>query len=262
MDPKVNYFIVGLFVVILSVSVIFFALWMTFGLNKTVYNHYWVYTSESVSGLSIEAPVKFNGVNVGSVTAISLTPNNPEQVTVEIAVEAGTPVSVDTRALMMSQGITGLTYINLQGGNAHSLPLKCLPGQAFPVIQSSPSLMVRIDATIQNLSESIKDIDKSVSQLLCQENQKNIRDILQSVARLTHAMADHHVALGDSVDMLPLLVKNLSDATASAAQTYSTLNGQLSQGLLMNINNMMVELQANPSMLIRGRASVPPGPGE
>ena len=262
MDPKVNYFVVGLFVVILGASVVFFTLWMMFGVDKQVYKEYLIYVTESVSGLSVEAPVKFNGVDVGSVTDINLLPNNPEVVTVKVSVKANTPVSSDTRATMMSQGITGLTFVSLKGGSAKSPKLTKLPGQDLPIIQSSPSLMVRLDATIQNLTSSLTQIDEHVNYLLRKENQDNITEILRSVASMSKTMAAHQDALALSLDAMPLMVKNLSDLTSSAAQAYSNLNGQLSQGLLLGLNNVVVDLQSNPSMLIRGRTPQPLGPGE
>lgn len=262
MDPKVNYFVVGLFVIILSVSIVFFTLWMTFGINKEVYENYCIYLTESVAGLTVEAPVKFNGVDVGTVQSIKLTPHKPEQVTVTIKVEADTPITADTRATLKSQGITGLTFVSLKGGNSTSPKLKALAGQDLPVILSAPSLMVRLDSTIQNLTNSLGKIDEHINYLLRQENQDNITEILRSVASVTKSMAKHQESLELTLDAMPLLVNNLSDLTSSAAQAYSNLNGQLSQGLLLNLNNVVSDLQSDPSMLIRGRAPLPLGPGE
>ena len=122
--------------------------------------------------------------------------------------------------------------------------------------------MVRLDATIQNLTSSLTQIDEHVNYLLRKENQDNITEILRSVASMSKTMAAHQDALALSLDAMPLMVKNLSDLTSSAAQAYSNLNGQLSQGLLLGLNNVVVDLQSNPSMLIRGRTPQPLGPGE
>lgn len=261
MDPKVNYFIVGLFVVVLSASVVLFSLWMIFGFNEQSYNNYLIYVSESVSGLNIEAPVKFNGVNVGTVKNISLTPDKPDQVTVEIAVQTGTPISVDTRATMMSQGITGLTFINLKGGNAKSPLLKATDGH-LPVIQSAPSLLVRLDSTINNLSVALMEIDHNLVRLLGKENQDNFSTILRSLATVTSGMATHQTDINASLAAAPLMMNNLAQASASATQTFNDLNSQLSQGLLPNLTRLTSELQVDPAMLIRGRKSPVLGPGE
>lgn len=262
MDPKVNYFIVGLFVVILSVSAVLFSLWMIFGFNQQSYREYLIYVSESVSGLNVEAPVKFNGVSVGTVKSIYLTPHNPQQVTVDISVQTGTPITVDTRATMMSQGITGLTFINLKGGSATSPLLKAKPGQTYPVIQSAPSLLVRVDTTLNNLTASLTRLDEGLSRILSVKNQENITTIIQSLAVMTHGLASHQTEINASLATLPLLLQNLNDASVSAVQAFNDMNGQLSQNLLPSLNNLSSELQADPAMLLRGRQNQAFGPGE
>lgn len=261
MDPKVNYFIVGLFVVVLSALTILFSLWMVLGFNQQTYSDYLIYVTESVSGLNVEAPVKFNGVEVGTVKHISLTPNNPGQVTVEIAVQTGTPISVDTRATMMSQGITGLTFINLKGGNAQSALLKAKSGQ-LPVIVSAPSLLVRLDTTINNLSLALLEIDRSLIQVLGKENQQNFSKILRSLATVTSGMAAHQNDINASLMATPIAMNNMSQASISITRTLTDLNSQLSQGLLPNLTQLTTELQTDPAMLIRGRQNPVLGPGE
>lgn len=261
MDPKVNYFIVGVFVVVFSALAILFSLWMVLGFNQQTYDDYLIYVSESVSGLNVEAPVKFNGVEVGSVKRISLTPNNPGQVTVEIAVQTGTPISVDTRATMMSQGITGLTFINLKGGDAHSTLLKANNGH-LPVIVSTPSLLVRLDTTINDLSLALLEIDKSLMQVLGKENQQNLAKILRSLASVTTAMADHQSDIKATLAATPIAMNSVSQASGSITRVLSDLNSQLTQGLLPNLNQLTTELQTDPAMLIRGRQHPVLGPGE
>ena len=41
--------------------------------------------------MNVNAPVKYNGVDVGKVRAISLDPANPERVQLLFAIERGTP---------------------------------------------------------------------------------------------------------------------------------------------------------------------------
>jgi phospholipid/cholesterol/gamma-HCH transport system substrate-binding protein len=59
---------------------------------------------ESVSGLYVNAPVKFRGVEVGRVNALGLRPDNPQQVRITLAIESGVPITVDTVATLAFQG--------------------------------------------------------------------------------------------------------------------------------------------------------------
>ena len=73
---------------------------------------------ESVAGLNLNAPVKYNGVDVGKVRAIELDHANPNRVNLLFAIERGTPIREDTIAVLKTQGLTGIAYVELSGGAA------------------------------------------------------------------------------------------------------------------------------------------------
>mgnify|MGYP003564474005 CR=1 FL=1 len=75
---------------------------------------YFVSYKESVSGLDIGSAVKMKGVRVGPVETIKVAPDT-ESVRVELALDPGTPITVDNKAVGMSIGITGLKVIELTG---------------------------------------------------------------------------------------------------------------------------------------------------
>ena len=62
MKARANYVLVGLFVLLLGVALIAAILWLTTGGPPKDYDFYIVYSTESVSGLNIDAPVKYKGV--------------------------------------------------------------------------------------------------------------------------------------------------------------------------------------------------------
>ncbi len=76
--------IVGLFVVILTIAIVSIALWLTQNLQEKPYISYLVYMNESVAGLSIQAPVKYNGVDVGYVGNMKINLKNPQQVILQL----------------------------------------------------------------------------------------------------------------------------------------------------------------------------------
>jgi ABC-type transport system involved in resistance to organic solvents, periplasmic component len=117
MEAKVNFTLVGLFVLVLAVGLIGGVLW--FGSDKQFgkqYETYLVYEDESVSGLNLNAPVKYRGVDVGSVGKIELDADDSERVRLSLNIELGTPVKEDTVAVLRTQGLTGIAYVDLMGG--------------------------------------------------------------------------------------------------------------------------------------------------
>ena len=85
----------------LGAILIFAVLWLASGgtLQKK-YDLYLAIVAESVAGLNLNAPVKYNGVDVGKVQNIQLDPENPERVELLFAIERGTPIKVDTVAVL------------------------------------------------------------------------------------------------------------------------------------------------------------------
>ncbi|MDP2786291.1 MAG: MCE family protein, partial [Sulfurimicrobium sp.] len=62
METKVNYTIVGLFVILLFAALVAGILWLSGGAQyRKTYDTYLAYMNESVSGLNLNAPVKYRG---------------------------------------------------------------------------------------------------------------------------------------------------------------------------------------------------------
>lgn len=112
-------------------------------------DRYTIRTGESVSGLRAGAPVEVHGVVVGQITDVTLG-RGVEPVTIEVEVRAGTPIPSDARAIMRMKGVTGLQYIDIDGGDFQG-PLR-EPGDVIP---SQPSALSAItDGGTQLVAES------------------------------------------------------------------------------------------------------------
>lgn len=112
MEPRVNYALVGLFVLVLTSVFLVFTLWLV-GVGPTAdYRTYAVYPPESVAGITAESLVKFQGVDVGKVREASIEagvvagiPTGAIEAGVEVEAgtatpvrEAGTPASIEAGA--------------------------------------------------------------------------------------------------------------------------------------------------------------------
>ena len=111
MEPKVNYTLVGLFIALLGAASVTGVLWLSQTDYRGVYYRYYTFMDESVSGLSRDSYVKYQGVEVGRVKEIALDPKNPEQVRLALDLVRGTPVKEDTVAVLDTQGLTGITTV-------------------------------------------------------------------------------------------------------------------------------------------------------
>lgn len=264
MNPKVNYLAVGAFVILLLLATIFFSLWLAFGLNNAERKIYLIDMAESVSGLTTDSAVKFNGVDVGNVTNIALG-QDPSHVIIKISINANTPISLDTRATLISQGLTGLSYIGLSGGSRESPPLLAKPGQAYPVIQANPSLLLRLDSSLRKLTNSMEKMTNSVDYLLREENQRSVTHILQHLDQVTQVWADRSHDVDQVLSDMPKMMQSIQLGLDSINyQTLPNLNNSL---LIMgstasNFSNVLAELSNNPPTLLESSRKQALGPGE
>ena len=172
METKVNYAIVGAFVLVLGAALIAGALWLASGgtLQKK-YDLYLAILDESVAGLNLNAPVKYNGVDVGKVRDIRLDPANPERVRLVFAIERGTPIKIDTVAVLKTQGLTGIAYVELSGGARDAAPLLAISPEEYPVILTKPSLSARLENVLTSVLAKLDSTSGNINAILSDENQ-------------------------------------------------------------------------------------------
>lgn len=190
MEAKVNFVVVGVFVIVLSTTLIAGVLWLSSGkYYRKNYDIYRTYMSESVSGLNVDAPVRYRGVDVGRVRRIVLAPGNVEQVQVTLDIDRGTPVKVDTVAVLQTQGLTGIAFVELTAGGRDSLPLGALPGEEYPVIKSGPSLMNRLETSLTSLLGSVNRTSDNINAVLDDENRRALHKTLADLQLLSRTLA-------------------------------------------------------------------------
>ena len=223
-SDKTSYMLVGAFVLVLGAAFIWGVLWISAGGTPRSIARYLVYMTESVSGLNVDAPVKYRGVDVGKVEQIDIDPANPELIRLVLQVREGTPISLDTVATLEYQGLTGIASVNLSGGKAGAPPLGALPGEEYPVIRGRPSVFSSLDSTLESLLSNLIETSASLNALLNEENRSNISRSIESLAVLTERIAAQSGQLEAIVGHLEATLKN----TRVASEDFPRLVTQFS----------------------------------
>ena len=185
-----NYAVVGAFVLALGAALVAGALWLTSGGSfGTKYDFYLANEDESVAGLNVNAPVKYNGVDVGKVQGIKLDPVNPERVQLTFAIVRGTPIKVDTVAVIKTQGLTGIAYVELSGGARESALLTATTEGQYPVIRTKPSLSARLENVLTTVLEKLDKTSSNIDALLSDENRDAFKNALADIAIVARTIA-------------------------------------------------------------------------
>lgn len=227
MQSRVNYTVVGIFVIALTVVLFLGIFWLTsVGYGKQ-YRTYLVYVHEDVTGLSVESPVRFNGVKVGYVQSIQLDQHNPKLVRLALSIEPYTPISTSTFAVLNAQGVTGIVYLNLKAETESAPLLVAAPGKRFPVIPSKPSLLMQLSTALPEITTDIQHLSSSISEVLDANNRQSIKDSLRNIATITKTMADNSTDFTETLHSLDNAMANISEASNHLPKTILQLNKTL-----------------------------------
>lgn len=166
METDKHYFIEGLFIIGLTAAAAFFFVWLsTTGHRDDVL--YRIHFNESVSGLALGDPVKFRGVDVGTVKTMALDAADPRRVQVEVRLRKEAPVKTDTKASLKLKGITGVVFIELNGGSPGAKALAAVtPEGQVPEIASEPSSLASVLDQLPKVIEKFSAIEDQTKKVV------------------------------------------------------------------------------------------------
>jgi phospholipid/cholesterol/gamma-HCH transport system substrate-binding protein len=211
----VNYSVVGAFVLVLGAMLVAGVLWLASGgAWQKQYDFYLAILDESVAGLNLNAPVKYNGVDVGNVRDIELDRINPQRVKLLFAIEHGTPIKEDTIAVLKTQGLTGIAYVELSGGAADSPPLRAVAGSRYPEIRTKPSLSARLENVLTSVLAKMDSTSNNINSILSDANQAAFKSALADIATVARTIAARKDTIDAGITHAGQTLQNTSQATA------------------------------------------------
>jgi phospholipid/cholesterol/gamma-HCH transport system substrate-binding protein len=261
------------FALVLLVLAVGGALWYL--LSAARYATYEIETRDAVSGLIADAPVEFHGVDVGAVKRVELT--GPHAVSILLSISNSAPVTTATVATITSRGLatrgfTGYVYISLEDVGADARQLVAPPGRKYPVIPATSSRSVNLDLAISQVNENVQSMTGLLQSAFDEKTLAALKKSLESLERITEALADNTEKLNSLVVNTERASRQLKPLVASSSDTVRALQTQIlpeAHKALSNLDNLSSSLSAfaakinrDPSVLVRGAAPPPPGPGE
>jgi phospholipid/cholesterol/gamma-HCH transport system substrate-binding protein len=214
----VNYTLVGAFVLALGAALIAVVLWLASGgLWQKKFDIYLAIEQESVAGLNLNAPVKYNGVEIGKVKFIELDPQNPQRVNLYLAIEHGSPVKEDTVAVLRTQGLTGIAYVELSGGALNSPLLRTLEGAKFPVIATKDSLAARLENVLTRVLAKLDSTSNNINAILSEANQRAFSSALADIAVVTRTFAARKDTMDGAITHAGQTLDNAARVSAQLA---------------------------------------------
>ena len=202
MYSRVNYTIVGIFVLIFGAGMVWFAFWLAKYDLQQEFDTYRIEMNESVAGLSIDSDVQLRGVEIGSVSKIEINPKNIETVEIYVKIKRGIPIKEDMVAHTQMFGVTGLLSIEIDGGTNAAKTL--VPTDDYiPLIKSKPSFLTRLTGDIYGVGSKIEALLLQSQKLLSDHNIETMGNILDNMEKVTakgEVLEDHAMVTMDHIN--------------------------------------------------------------
>lgn len=277
METKANYVAVGAFVLSCILGLVVALLWLAGAQYTSEFAYYRTYFTGAVTGLGDGTIVRYNGINVGHVSKLTFDPNDPKRVIVDLQVDPNLQIPSDSVASIESEGLTGGTYVEVDGGSKNAPILEHRMFGPYPVIkarqstlqeleQSAPQLVAKLNHIADQLSKVLDDKNvKALSGILADlkttsgtvaarsaDIDKTLRNLATGTGQLNVDLADLHATLGDarvSVSKINRLADD-ADAAVNGADI-----GQLSEqvrSLASSLTKLSNEFEREPTKILFG----------
>ncbi|HEU4646310.1 MAG TPA: hypothetical protein VFS80_12190, partial [Burkholderiales bacterium] len=120
---------------------------------------------------------------------------NPEQVRLLFAIERGTPIKEDTEAVLKTQGLTGIAYVELDGGTLASPPLRASAPGELPVIRTKPSLAARLENVLTTVLAKLDATSENINKILSDDNLASFKSTLADLSAVAGTLAANQSAI-------------------------------------------------------------------
>lgn len=202
-------------------------------LGATHYATYQIYTKDPVSGLMVDAPIEFHGVEVGKVKSVKLL--EPQLVSVVLNVEKGAPVSSATVATIISRGVaargfTGYVYVSLEDAGTGASPLVAQPGEPYPVIRAAAPKTVTLDTAVNQVNANVQAATDLMRSLLDKKTVTALRQSIDNLQQVSKALADNSAKLDSIVataERASRRIEPLLESSQNAVNTVQDVSRQV-----------------------------------
>jgi phospholipid/cholesterol/gamma-HCH transport system substrate-binding protein len=229
MENKSHALVAGLFTIVLLGAAIFIALW--FNRDRVQWVPYEIATTLSVPGLNPQASVRYRGLDIGKVDAITFDPQVTGRILVHISVRPDTPITQSTFATLGYQGVTGIAYVQLDDDGTQPFKMPSSPKQ-IARIEMRPSVFDRLQTRGVAIMEQTEELAKRLNDFLQPQNQQAILDAFGGVQKAAARFETIPRQLQPVLDKVPAM-------TVQAQHTLSAI-----EALSANLNTLTTRLQA------------------
>jgi phospholipid/cholesterol/gamma-HCH transport system substrate-binding protein len=224
METKANYVAVGAFVLACVIGLVVTILWLAGVQYSQEYAYYQANFKGPVTGLGKGTVTRYNGIEVGRITALEFDPSDPSRVIVTMQVQPNLNIRNDSTASIESQGLTGGTYVEISGGTAGAPLLVAQGDQRYPVIRTSQSTFAQLEQTAPQVVAKLNVAASRLNDLLNDDNRRAIAHVLANLDETTEVIARRSADIDATIANANKTMANLDQASQDIKPTLAHLD--------------------------------------
>jgi phospholipid/cholesterol/gamma-HCH transport system substrate-binding protein len=277
MENRAHALAAGIFTILLGVAAAISIWWL--GQSDESTTRYVLETRRNVTGLNVQAQVRFRGIRAGKVQAIEPDAKDPRVILVRIAIDSRYRITRASTAQLGYQGVTGLAYVQIEddGSSAEILSgteeeparialkptlFDTLGEKAGDIVGQISAVSIRLgklldDRNVQNLSRTLDNmavasdglrempaILAAAKEALSERNLRSLRQILAHVETTAGEGAPLAAEMRDLVKTMGSLARRFEQVAGGAGD-------ELTNSTLPRANALMEELAGSSRQLAR-----------
>jgi phospholipid/cholesterol/gamma-HCH transport system substrate-binding protein len=111
-----------------------------------------------------------------------------------------TPIKTDSVATVEMAGITGVAFIQIEGGSQDAPALEVEEGRKFPVIKTKRSGLEALFDEAPKLIQRVIKLTEEATKLLNEGNQSALSETLENIRQLTSVLAGSSTRVAEIID--------------------------------------------------------------
>jgi len=187
MENRSHALAAGIFTIFLGLAAAVGIWWL--GQSDESTTTYILETRRNVTGLNVQAQVRFRGIRAGKVVAIEPDEADPRVILVRVNIDNRFKLTRGSTAQLGYQGVTGLAFVQIEDDGSSSEPLAGKGGETVR-IALRPTLFDTLDEKAGEIVSQISTVSLRLGKVLDEKNVQNFSRTLDNLANASDGLRD------------------------------------------------------------------------
>jgi phospholipid/cholesterol/gamma-HCH transport system substrate-binding protein len=187
MENRSHALAAGIFTILFGIAAAVAIWWL--GQTDESTTTYLLETRGNVTGLNVQAQVRYRGIRAGKVEAIEPDAADPRIILVRVNIDNRFRLTKGSTAELGYQGVTGLAYVQVEDNGSSAEPLVGRNGEP-PRIALRPTLLDTLGEKAGDIVTQISAVSLRLGKLLDEKNVQNLSRTLDNLATASDGLRE------------------------------------------------------------------------